>query len=150
MSEVEIDGLDDFVHGGSAPQQAVVMGITPENTPRPAFTLTPMPPRQRTRTMMVPQYEEMEVEEKDGDTVRLRKTQRLIGFKPVEKLEEVSGGYMLRAMKGHSVFIDNIDQLKNYKLSQYVKMINPNDADGAVVSHVPLSAVVTRSTQKAA
>ena len=125
----DIDGLDEFM---SAPaSQTMVMGITPTDTPRPAFTLRPLPPRMRTRTLMKAQYDELPGGE-----------QKLIGFKPETVQETIEGGYLLRCMKGHSVAIDSLDTLRELKLGEYVSIINTKDADGGVVAHLPVSAVI--------
>lgn len=105
----DIDGLDDFVHSGPTP---MVMGITPENAPRPAFRLEKLAPRVRTRTLMEPQYEEND----DGK-------QKLIGFRPRVVEEKLEGGYLVHCMKGHKVAIDSLEQLRSMGLAGYVPMI---------------------------
>ncbi len=137
MSDIEVDGLDEFM-SATAPA-TMVMGITPENTPRPAFTLRPLPPRVREKTMMRAQYDEVPGGEK-----------KLIGFKPEVIRETIEGGYLLRCMKGHSVAIDSLDQLKDMKLSAYVSMINPTDADDTPVAHLPLASVIEQPRSRKA
>ncbi len=109
--EVEdVDGLDDFM--GTTPTP-MVMGITPENAPRPAFRLEKLPPRVREKTMMVAQYEE----DADG------RKGKLIGFKPQVVHEQVPAGYLVHCMKGHKVAIDSLEQLHKMGLGGYVPML---------------------------
>lgn len=105
----DIDGLDEFVQGGPMP---MVMGITPENAPRPAFRLERLPPRVRTRTLMDPQYEENE----DGK-------RKLVGFRPRVIEEKIDGGYLVHCMKGHKVAIDSLEKLQSMGLGGYVPML---------------------------
>lgn len=132
MSELNIEGLDEFL----SDVPVVVQGITPEQNRRPAFTLHPAPPRKRVRTIMEPQ-----MDTKDGKEI-------VLGFKPKQIEEIVEGGYMLRAMKGHSIFIDNLSQLADYKLSAYVKMVDNSDPDDLRPSTVPLAAVVEKRSSR--
>lgn len=105
----EVDGLDAFMNDGPAP---MVLGITPENMPRPAFRLEKLAPRVRERTMMRPQYEEND----DGK-------KKLVGFKPEVVTETVEGGYLVHCMKGHKVAIESLEKLQKMGLGGYVPML---------------------------
>lgn len=146
MSNENIEGLDDFVYGDAAP--IVVAGMQPQKGPAPAFRLYPQPPRTRVITRMVPEYEDSEMHERNGEVTTIKK---LVGFKPTPFEERVEGGYLLVCFKGKtSVFIENLDRLKDFKLSQYVKMVDPNDPDDMRPSTVHLSQVIDKRTRAAA
>jgi len=106
----DVDGLDDFMANSPTP---MVMGITPENAPRPAFRLEKLPPRMREKTVMEAQYEE------DGEG----RKGKLIGFKPRVVHEQVPSGYLVHCMKGHKVAIDSLEKLHKMGLGGYVPML---------------------------
>lgn len=131
----EVDGLDEFMNAGGA--MPMVMGITPENAPRPAFRLEKLPPRKRIKIIMVAQYEE----DDEG------KKTKLIGFKPTEQEEVVSGGYLVHCMKGHKVAVDSLEQLQKMGLGGYVPMLKLTDGGfgSDVTGAVHASQVAVRS-----
>ena len=130
----DVDGLDEFM--GTMPQP-MVMGITPENAPRPAFRLEKLPPRVREKTMMVAQYEE------DGEG----RKGKLIGFKPEVVHERVEGGYLVHCMKGHKVAIDSLEKLHKMGLGGYVPMLKLSNGgiEGEFAGHVHGAQVAVRS-----
>jgi hypothetical protein len=99
-------------------------GIAPANTPKPAFRLMKMLPRKRMVTKAV--------KEESGFV-----------FQRVE--EEVEGGYMLHAYKGHSIFIESLAALKAQGLDKYVPMLA--GADHEEVMRVPTAMVTTKATK---
>lgn len=129
----DVDGLDDFMAEAPAP---MVMGITPENTPRPAFRLEKLPPRVRERTIMEAQYEDNGEEGKQG---------KLIGFRPRVVKEQITGQYMVHCMKGHKVAIDSLEALHKMGLGGYVPMLKVNGFEGEVVNAVHPTQVAVRS-----
>lgn len=132
----DVEGLDDFMAapGGTMP---MVMGITPENAPRPAFRLEKLPPRKRIKIIMKAQYEEDE----EG------KKTKLIGFKPTEVEELVEAGYLVHCMKGHKVAVDSLEQLQAMGLGGYVPMLklSGDKYEGEVTGAVHPSQVAVRS-----
>ena len=136
----DVDGMDEFLGNTPAP---MVMGITPENMPRPAFKLEQLPPRKRERTIMVAQYEEGEGEKKG----------KLVGFKPEKVVEVIEGQYLVHCMKGHKVAVDGLDQLRKMGLGGYVPMLKLTDGGvGSDVVNVvhPSQATVRSGTTKTA
>lgn len=133
--EVEdVDGLDDFMANSPTP---MVMGITPENAPRPAFRLEKLPPRVREKTMMEAQYED------NGDGNK----GKLIGFKPRVVHERVEGGYLVHCMKGHKVAIDSLEKLQKMGLGGYVPMLKLSNggAEGEFAGTVHTAQVAVRT-----
>jgi len=131
--ELEVDGLEEFMNDGPAP---MVLGITPENMPRPAFRLEKLAPRVREKTMMEPQYEEND----DGK-------RKLVGFRPVVVKETVEGGYLVHCMKGHKVAIDSLEKLQKMGLGGYVPMLklSGDKYEGEPTGAVHVSQVAVRS-----
>lgn len=127
------DDIDQFLDNDTqdvnmhpAIQMQMFAGMAPGERPRPAFTLVKLGPRKREVNIAV-----------KGEA----------GFTFEKQIIDEDGGYMLRALKGHSVFIPNLDELRKRGLSEYVPMLVGED--GNVAMTVPIAAV-TATKQKAA
>lgn len=122
MSETET-ALDEFVN--DVPQPIVAM--LPQQATKPAFRLIALGPRTVERTVAV----------RDEN-----------GFKFVKKQEQVEGGYLLKAYKGHSVYIPSLNELRNRGLDVFVPMINSDNDEVVGMTHT--SSVTSKQSNKAA
>jgi hypothetical protein len=114
--DVDMSAIDFVGEDGGAPQfkaPIVLSGIQPQNAPRPAFRLVKLPPRKR----------EVTICKKDEN-----------GFTMTKKIVTDEAPYMVQMMKGHSVYISSIEELRSLKLAEYVPMLNADTFDEPVMA----------------
>ena len=117
---------DDMMPIGGEQEMQVYAGVAPINAPKPAFRLTRMPPRMRKVTKCV---------RDDG------------GFRMETVDVEDKGGFMLTALKGHSVYLKDLSELRARGLDRYVPML-VGDGDEPV-AHTPTQSVTTNARKAA-
>jgi hypothetical protein len=122
MTDTET-ALDELINEGPQP----IVAMLPQQATKPAFRLIALGPRTVERTVAV----------RDTD-----------GFKFVKEKHQVEGGYLLKAYKGHSVYIPSLNELRSRGLDVYVPMINSDNDEVVGMTHT--SAVTTKQSNKAA
>lgn len=114
--------IDDVL--GTGPQ--VIPAVAPQQQARPAFRLVKLPPRTRKVTKCI----------RDES-----------GFRMVEEDVTDDAPYMVQMMKGHSVYISSLDELRSLKLAAYVPVLKDDTFDEPVM-HLRADAVVVDKRNK--